>query len=1376
VSTPAILASAVRQLIALFAAALARAFGGSSAPAIAGHSGEAVFRNGTYGPQRVARWLSAVALMLGALLALGATPASAATQYPFLGQLPPLSSNTLGLAVDGQNGNALVGDSAGNQDVIRIFAPSGALLTTIDGSGTPAGSFGGNGFFQFIAADDASGGFYATDRHTSPEVIDRFDASGTYVCQISGVGSATGSASECDSADPATPSGDLGDLGGIAVDQASGNLYAYDSTNRVVDVFDPSGKYLRQIDGSATPAGSFGAVVHSLAVDDHTGHLLVADSGLGVVYVLDAATGAYITSWDGSAAANPPGTPAGSFGGSPSVAADNSTGDVYVGNPQFAVVDQLDSSGNYLGQITGIPGGSSFTLGDGVAVAVDQPGHRLYVLRQSTQLVDIFADQPVIVPDVTTGAASPVATTTATVNGHLDPAGGPDVSDCHFEWGTDTSYGHSTPCAEGNSFNSPSDVHADLTGLAPDTTYHFRLSAANANGTNIGADQTFTTLPVPVLHAVAAANLTPTDADLTAQINPRGLDTTYHFEYGTDTSYGSSVPIPDAAIGSGTTDVAVSQHITGLTANTTYHFRLLATNANGTTTSADHTFIYDTTGQGLPDGRGYEQVTPVQKNGALTGNVILSQPPHLSQDGSRLVLTAIQCFADAGSCPGDRGTPGSPYQFTRTDAGWLTTPLSPPATQFDLAGTINNSPDAGTALFTISTPPGGEDDWYLRQPDGSFVDIGPRTAPASGVTKDVTLAGSPSFGTANLSHLAWQPHDFANFWAFDSTTHGSGGSAAYQYAGTGNSQPMLVGVSGGAGSTDLIGICGTELGGSGNRGGEGAMSADGRTVYFTTDKCSSGSGANASTPVPADALYARIDGELSSAHTVPISQRSPLDCTTPACQGSAPRDAFFEGASDDGFRVFFASTQQLTDSAAHDDRPGDTAHGDNCHQTTDPGGCNLYLYDSANPTGHELIDASAGDVSGGGPRVQGVSAISSDGSHAYFVAQGVLPAVPNAQGQTATDNADNLYAYDADTGDTAFIATLLSRDRDGWQNGPGVPANVTPDGRFLVFRSSADLTPDTTSSGAQQIFRYDAQSGELIRISIGNKGFNDDGNVSLPDCGFISCPQDATFPGFISQLGPARRDPTMSHDGAYVFFQSPLALTPHASDQVPIGTDGATDLVAYAQNVYEYHAGHVSLISDGRDASAAPGGACQTLSSICLVGTDASGQNVMFSTADQLVPQDTDTQLDYYDARIGGGFPYTPLPQPCSGDACQGTPSGAPGAPTAASVTFTGPGNAPGAAPTTAKVKILTKVVHGSRFLVSVKVPEKGRITISGTRVKTAARSISKAGNYKLRVTLTATQKRALRHKRRLKLRLRARYTPIGGTPTTVSFALTDKA
>ncbi len=225
-------------------------------------------------------------------------------------------------------------------------------------------------------------------------------------------------------------------------------------------------------------------------------------------------------------------------------------------------------------------------------------------------------------------------------------------------------------------------------------------------------------------------------------------------------------------------------------------------------------------------------------------------------------------------------------------------------------------------------------------------------------------------------------------------------------------------------------------------------------------------------------------------------------------------------------------------------------------------------------------------------------------------------------------------------------------------------ADVTPDGRFLVFTSSADLTPDDTST-ARQVFEYDAQTGALVRVSIGQDGFNHNGNVpavvnpdpphEVVDAASIASPE---YPGGYYESSAYGSHLSVSADGSYVFFQSPVGLTPQALNQQVIGVETGEFNISkstYANNVYEYHEGQVGLLSDGQDLTHRGSEV-----NVELIGTDPSGDDLFFTTEDRLVGQDTDTSIDVYDARIDGGFPAPAIPPSCSGDACQGQLSSAP--------------------------------------------------------------------------------------------------------------------
>ena len=199
--------------------------------------------------------------------------------------------------------------------------------------------------------------------------------------------------------------------------------------------------------------------------------------------------------------------------------------------------------------------------------------------------------------------AEPVGTTTATLRGVLNPkaAGNAGTYEFLYKEGSECEGGVAIPGVEAMTGAEGQAVPpAEASELLPNATYAVCLLARNVAGeTAVGLPRTFTTLPVEPtinLEATTTTNVTATSADLTANIEPQGSSlTSCEFEYGTSTSYGNVVPCEqsDAQIGSGRVAVPVSLHITeGLFANTEYHWRLVAGNAAGTSTSPDQTFVY----------------------------------------------------------------------------------------------------------------------------------------------------------------------------------------------------------------------------------------------------------------------------------------------------------------------------------------------------------------------------------------------------------------------------------------------------------------------------------------------------------------------------------------------------------------------------------------------------------------------------------------------------------------------------------------------------------------------------------------------------------------------------------------------------------------
>lgn len=159
----------------------------------------------------------------------------------------------------------------------------------------------------------------------------------------------------------------------------------------------------------------------------------------------------------------------------------------------------------------------------------------------------------------------------------------------YFEWGVSSVYGNSSAPSPGTDFGAgtgPQHVTFDLTELLPTTTYHYRLVATNSTGTTATPDQIFKTPQLPGIAYTPVMNLTTTSAQLQGTVNPRGTgDTTYHFEYGADTTYGTSSP--NTTISSDNAVHAVTADLDSLHPGFTYHYRLVAASATGTAIGPD---------------------------------------------------------------------------------------------------------------------------------------------------------------------------------------------------------------------------------------------------------------------------------------------------------------------------------------------------------------------------------------------------------------------------------------------------------------------------------------------------------------------------------------------------------------------------------------------------------------------------------------------------------------------------------------------------------------------------------------------------------------------------------------------------------------------
>jgi alpha-tubulin suppressor-like RCC1 family protein len=253
---------------------------------------------------------------------------------------------------------------------------------------------------------------------------------------------------------------------------------------------------------------------------------------------------------------------------------------------------------------------------------------------------------------------SPVSTYNSFVSGGWVNNGGTSLSSPLVAaiWALSTSYSKNLPALGAEAFyKDPAALFAITSGSngtctppAEDEYWCTAMPGYNGpvgNGTPNGP---LTLGAAPALTAKSATAITATGASLRGTVNPNGLETIYHFEYGPTTAYGTNAPIPSNSAGAGASAQEVSAPIGGLQPESTYHFRLTATNATGTTNGVDGTF----TTLPLPT------ITNVQANAGPTAGGTL-----VNISGANLAGAMSVSF---GSTPAASFTVDSPTLVTAT--------------------------------------------------------------------------------------------------------------------------------------------------------------------------------------------------------------------------------------------------------------------------------------------------------------------------------------------------------------------------------------------------------------------------------------------------------------------------------------------------------------------------------------------------------------------------------------------------------------------------------------------------------------------------------------------------------------------------------------
>ncbi len=917
--------------------------------------------------------------------------------------------------------------------------------------------------------------------------------------------------------------------------------------------------------------------------------------------------------------------------------------------------------------------------------AVGKVEHFTTVIRPET---------PVVVKPVKS-----VTATSATLEGVLNPGSAGNAGSYEFRYRASVSEceGAGGEASGGSALGSKAEVVKTEVTLLPYTSYTVCLRAYNEAGeTSLSSPVTFTTLPLaPVIESEFSANVDATEARLEATIDPENAETAYHFEYGAGAgSYDVSTPVRE--IPAGLTGVGVNVVVTGLDPGTTYHYRVVASNAlPGSVDGADKAFTTPAAqgsgspascpneqlraeqpyGLGLPDCRAYEMVSPVNTEGqdatdmSSGGGAFVHGVPRASVSGEAVT------YASRGNFANPTGS-GLEVQFLsrRGPEGWSTQGVTPVRHAYATMVATSYESDAftpelteGIASTNVSltgeAPEGGdsEGDTELRLYVDNF---------ANGSYQYVDDPFAPALYNRNLLDTTGTSIDLSH--VVVSTIERSSGGTIGPVSEWMDGKAVLVSVTNGGNQIEIPAVGSVGLFNTWH-----AVSADGSRVYFSSYAYDGEEQAemrkNKISPTPGQ-LYVRVNAEQSQ------SPMSGEECTVPtdACtievsasqrkivDSNGPQTAYYWGASTNGSRVFFTSSAELTEDAY-------TGPADNA--------ANLYEYDLERPVGERLKDLTVDKTDTDGAAVQGVAQISEDGSYVYFVAEGNLAA-------GAVVGEPNLYVSH-DGGAPKFIATLAARDTTDWEGKNKYPegqggletgtAVVTPNGSRLAFISELSLTgydneqaePGECEEGisggvgnetgkCREIYFYDAETGGLVCASCNPSGARPvEPSNFFPDAGNYDA-----HTGF--QLYRPRN---LLEDGA-LYFDSRDALVPHASDG--------------RENVYEYEDGHVYPISDvagGFDSF--------------FMDASPNGDNVFFGSADQLLRQDTGNNVVVYDARADGGFPVTASPPSCdNGDSCKPPPApqpgvfGAPG-----SATFSGPGNIPAVVVATPVVKAKAKSV-----------------------------------------------------------------------------------
>jgi hypothetical protein len=1007
---------------------------------------------------------------------------------------------------------------------------------------------------------------------------------------------------------PAHPPEEFSNVCGIAVD-AAGDIYVANGSQGRIDIFDPEGHWLQEISNNNSPC--------ALAVDS-AGTLYAQQIGTNprsvIRYVPDEYPPTSSTTYEAT------------------LAAAEDIGDIAVNRSNDHLLLTLSSPTNrveeYASAAESLPGEENplvrvfaeEAFQNGSGLAVDGTSGKIFIAATCDTCT--FLDPAVIEVFNQSG------TLLETIDGSEVPNGSFGsvllhlaVNEENGELFVGDVFGGTSKAkprvyrfsAEGSGYNWVEDAQLEK-HFYKSVAYVAVASGGPTAGTvfataqgSPGHSYAFSpnTAGPPIVGDGTARNLTTEEAELESEVNSNGRPTRFRIEYvdrqtserdveelGPAHQFDHAIVAESGTLPSSHEAIAVSAVVTGLSPGTAYYFRTVAENCE----------------EGEPEG------------------------PACVAEGQAILFATYPQAPVEGVCPNEGFRTGSGADLPDCRAYELVTPSDTngrvPSGSFvgtALAGEGQGVRPLGNPVTELSTDDGSS---LLFMTSGGSLPIGSGNgifdgyeavrSPTGWQSRPVGPTGfqsqAPSPGAASTDHQFW-------FWLTGSASD----NGSLVIGGQSTTYLRLP-----SGAFELV--------------GEGPLGSDPRAVGLEVFP---GGRMLLSSKVP-------LAVGASPAGTSTIYGRDPdgaLEVISLKPSGEAPgsgAEVLYQGSSAGGSSVAFTVTEEGTSALylRHGAVTSLVTTGTTVFAGLSEDGRRLTYLKNGDIFSFDVDTLTAEPVGSGGNST--VVNVSSDGSHVYFVSTAKLPGTSGA-----TPGAQNLYVWDAETGELAFIATVdpldvegevaingsrvfgLGQWTEGLTGGGGGPADdpsrTTPDGRAFVFESHASLVGYDTE-GHSEVYRYAPYETAALRCLSCNP------TLAAPQTdAHLQMLEKAERGALTSGHVPAHN---VTPDGKAVFFQTGDAL-------VPVDVDGRIDVYEWKSSGYggcAEDAGCLVLISSGHTAAVN-----------ALYNVSKSGSDVFFGTSDRLLPADTDPTLSIYDARVGGGIP-TQVSEECAGEACKPQP------------------------------------------------------------------------------------------------------------------------